>query len=116
MSSKFQYSFFLVTISLVFLVLEWYGFAISVLLLLGMGLIFKSFRAFQIQAYHQALKLLSRIKTFLLLFLIYFIILVPTSIVYKIRNKFLRRKVYRLSSLNYYSPQKKQLEDFKELW
>jgi len=116
MSVKSKYSCFLLMILLIFLVLKWYYPAaiVPVLFLLGIGI--KSVRDFQIRVFYRVLNLLSIVKTYILLLIIYFSVLVPTSFVFKIKN-WIRRKTNGPSgSLNYFYPQEKSLKDFEELW
>ncbi|MDR7128023.1 hypothetical protein J2X69_000351 [Algoriphagus sp. 4150] len=116
MSVKSKYSCSLLLILLIFLVLKWYYPAtiVSCLLLLGIGI--KRIRDFQIQLFHKILYYLSIVKTYILLLIIYFLVLVPTSFVFKARNWIRRQKNDPSGSLNYFSPQEKSLRDFEELW
>ena len=116
MSVKSKYACSLLMVLLIFLVLKWYypAIIVSVLFLLGIGI--KSIRDFQNRVFYKVLNFLSIVKTYILLLIIYFLVLVPTSFVFKIKNWIHRKTNDPSGSLNYFYPQEKSLKDFKELW
>lgn len=112
MSIKFQYFFVLFLISIIFFALNKLTLSIILAILLVLGTVSCSIYEKQIKVFKYVLKFISKLKTMILLGVVYYLVLFPTSIIFK-----LFRKSIVSSKSNFITTTDKFTEsDFNELW